>query len=583
MFCDECGKESPDKAKFCKGCGHRLVPEDTPPSTPMSLGENVTIDPTAAPMGDGENATIEPGATGPAFARGTRLMKRYEIVCELGRGGMGVVYQAIDHARGADVAVKTVPEQLRNEPRAIANLKREVNTALSLSHEYICRIYDFQVCPEAHFITMELIEGQSLDAMLFEQFQAGRHGLPKKWVFQCLNRICTALDYAHKKRIVHRDLKPGNILVSKTGGVKVSDFGLARSIHSSMSKFSREAVSGTLLYMSPEQCLGKATDAASDIYSLGMMTHELLSGQAPFAEAADITYCQLREDIEPIPGQPDHVNAALHAATAKDKAKRPKSAREFLDLLQSAETTPGRASLSRGRSPAGAGPYQPGEVRTFEGIEMLWCPPGTFLMGSPETEAERSPSEDPHKVTLTQGFWLGKYPVTQAEWERVMGSNPSKFKGPRNPVEQVSWDDAQEFCQKMGNGFRSPTEAEWEYACRAGSTTAYCFGDSKSGLGSYAWYDDNSDEKTHAVGEKKPNAWGLCDMHGNVSEWCQDWYGDYPSGSVRDPRGPSTGSYRLLRGGSWYFFGCYCRSAYRNYYTPGNAYYNIGFRVVRTP
>jgi formylglycine-generating enzyme required for sulfatase activity len=154
----------------------------------------------------------------------------------------------------------------------------------------------------------------------------------------------------------------------------------------------------------------------------------------------------------------------------------------------------------------------------------------------------------------------------------VMGTNPSNFKGSQNPVEKVSWDDAVEFCRnlsampaekKAGYIYRLPTEAEWEYACRAGTTTEYSFGDSDSALGDYAWYDENSGRTTHPVGGKKPNPWGLYDMHGNVFEWCQDWHGDYPSGSVTDPTGAAVGSYRVYRGGSWDYYSGVCRSAIR--------------------
>ena len=172
-----------------------------------------------------------------------------------------------------------------------------------------------------------------------------------------------------------------------------------------------------------------------------------------------------------------------------------------------------------------------------------------------------------------------------------MGTKPSRFKGLQNPVEKVNWADAVEFCRKLsalpaeksaGYVYRLPTEAEWEYACRAGTTTRYSFGDSDSELGDYAWYDKNSGRTTHPVGGKKPNAWGLYDMHGNVWERCQDWHGDYPSGSVTDPTGAVSGSYRVYRGGSWNFISDYCRSADRLRNSPDGRSYYLGFRVLRS-
>ena len=636
MYCSRCGKEIPDGSAFCRHCGANLSDASPPPRAPMSDGENVTVpggvgleQARRAPMSDGENVTVPGGVGGDvarSFSRGYRLMNRYEIVCELGRGGMGVVYQAIDHTLAVDIALKTVPKQLRNEPRSIANLKREVNTARSLPHEHICQVHDFQECPEAQFITMELIDGPSLDGLLFKRIQKGEKGFPLDYVLKCLRPICAALEYAHRKGIVHRDLKPGNVLVNKAGVIKVSDFGLARAIHASMSKFSREPVSGTLLYMSPEQCRGKPTDASSDIYSLGMMTYELLAGQAPFAEAGDITRCQIYEAIEPIPGMPAHVNAALAAATAKEKKDRPQSAGGFLRLLRGVGSSFRSTDVAQPPSAGQGGPdefvvppsggqdtakprievpemdglkaalhtgHKIGEVQRVDldggvMLEMVWCPPGSFMMGSPEGEKGRDDDETQHEVTLTKGFWLGKYEVTQEQWDRVMGSNPSNFRGAKNPVGEVSWDDVQGFIEKLNakgaGGFRLPTEAEWEYACRAGSTTAYCFGDDEQGLYSYAWYRDNSGYEEHPVGGKKPNAWGIHDMHGNLWEWCQDWYGKYPSGSVTDPGGPASGSCRVLRGGSWSYYPASCRSAIRlrvNPRTPGFTFF--GFRVARTP
>ena len=209
-----------------------------------------------------------------------------------------------------------------------------------------------------------------------------------------------------------------------------------------------------------------------------------------------------------------------------------------------------------------------GEVKTITlpggaTMEMIWCEPGEFIMGSPVDETGRFDNEVRHKVSITKGFWLGKYEVTQRQWESVMRNNHSRFKGPDNPVENVSWQDCEAFIRRvnsvLGGVARFPTEAEWEYACRAGSDAPI----SGSGvIADMAWYDLNSDSHTHEVGRVKTNAWGFYDMHGNVLEWCQDWF-SLPSGDAIDPKGPPSGSFKILRGGCWFFYERDCRSAYR--------------------
>ena len=220
------------------------------------------------------------------------------------------------------------------------------------------------------------------------------------------------------------------------------------------------------------------------------------------------------------------------------------------------------------------------------GMEFMWIPAGRFLMGSPEDEEGRFPDELQHEVRISEGFWMKKYEVTQGEWESVMGANPSHFSncGPRCPVEQVSWFDTEEFMQRLngresgkGYRYRLPTEAEWEYAARAGTTRAR-YGE----LGEIAWYDENSGDRTHPVGQKGANAWGLHDMLGNVWEWTGDWFGWYLSGSVTDPQGPSTGSARVVRGGGWSNYAGGVRSAARYYDSPGVRYNFLGCRLVRT-
>jgi formylglycine-generating enzyme required for sulfatase activity len=220
------------------------------------------------------------------------------------------------------------------------------------------------------------------------------------------------------------------------------------------------------------------------------------------------------------------------------------------------------------------------------GMKFVWIPAGSFMMGGESGDSDEKPV---HKVTLSKGFYMQTTEVTQGQWKKVMGNNPSYFKncGDTCPVESVSWNEVQGFIEKLNqmegtNKYRLPTEAEWEYACRAGSSSKYSFGNSEGGLGKYAWYDDNSGGKAHPVSQKKPNAWGLYDMHGNVWEWVEDWYGDYPSGAVTDPSGPSGGSYRVFRGGSWNDESWFLPCALRHRYFPEAGYYVRGFRCVRT-
>jgi len=222
-------------------------------------------------------------------------------------------------------------------------------------------------------------------------------------------------------------------------------------------------------------------------------------------------------------------------------------------------------------------------------LEMVLIPAGTFMMGSPESEKNRGDWEGPqHKVTITKPFFMGKYEVTQAQWQAVMGNNPAHFKGINNPVEQVSWDDCQAFIKKLNQinqgTFRLPTEAEWEYACRAGTTTRFYWGNDlfEIRIGEYAWYANNSGKNNHEVGIKKPNAWGLYDMSGNIWEWCQDWYGSYSFMSQNNPTSANSGEYRVYRGGGWGNIAGDCRSADRLWGWPDNGSSLNGFRVCRT-
>lgn len=215
-------------------------------------------------------------------------------------------------------------------------------------------------------------------------------------------------------------------------------------------------------------------------------------------------------------------------------------------------------------------------------LEMILIPAGEFIMGSPEDEDGRLEFEGPQRrVRITQPFYMGKYEVTQAQWERMMEENPSHFKGADLPVTFISWIEAREFLGKVDDDIRLPTEAEWEYACRAGSATRFYSGDSEDDLDDAGWYGENSSSRTHPVGEKRPNAWGLFDMHGNVLEWCADWFQDsYIGLETTDPKGPETGTYRVIRGGSWFNTLLWARSASRSGLDPEMGGFHLGFRFV---
>ena len=225
-----------------------------------------------------------------------------------------------------------------------------------------------------------------------------------------------------------------------------------------------------------------------------------------------------------------------------------------------------------------------GDVRSFDGIEFIYIPYGTFYMGLKIGMEYERPL---HKVTITEGFWLSKYEITQSQWEKVMAENPSRFKGTDHPVENISWNQVQNYIKKLNNPkYRLPTEAEWEYACRAGSTSKYFFGKDKTLLEQYCWFGESITKgSTHPVGQKKSNAWGLYDMYGNVYEYCEDIYdhtNNYYSESPEiDPGGPSKGKYRIMRGGAWGSPEKYCNSGSRNFSSPSKGSSAMGFRLLR--
>jgi serine/threonine protein kinase len=403
---------------------------------------------------------------------------------------------------------------------------------------------------------------------------------------------------------------------------------------------STQALLGTFEFMSPEQKRGEPAAAQSDLYAVGLMAFRMLTGQempgfempSEMVEGLDVRwdgwikrslapdatrrFASASEMLAELPSEPSatvpiaevsqptvepEIEASLPVSPVveaknnepkRQDREKPKSRFPvFLVVLilfavggLAYWTTSRSVSMSKSAGPESGRDWSLSLPGSGGDLSMKWIAPGSFQMGSNDGESDEKPV---HRVTLSEGYHLGATEVTQAQWESVMGSNPSKFKGRDLPVEQVSWEDAMSFCAKLtaseraagrlasGYEYTLPSEAQWEYACRAGTTGAYA-GD----LDSMGWYRENSGSKTHSVGTKRANAWGLYDMHGNVWEWCSDWYGSYPSGSVVDPAGARSGTFRVRRGGSWYYYASSCRSAFRSGDVPGNRISNLGFRLV---
>jgi sulfatase modifying factor 1 len=269
-----------------------------------------------------------------------------------------------------------------------------------------------------------------------------------------------------------------------------------------------------------------------------------------------------------VPAKLDNMSAA-EQAEVKQAVEQTKQASEDIDLNRLANTVDGYA------------PKPNYIVKSALGMELIWCPPGAFLMGPGPWKEEPA-----HPVILTKGFYLGKYEVTQEQYEKVIGTNPSKFKGNKLPVETISWDIAVAFCDELNKKeriprsweFTLPTEAQWEYACRAGTTTAYSWGDNITPQ--HANYNESGINKTVEVGSYKPNPWGFFDMHGNVWEWCLDWFGPYSPDLAVDPMGASNGIQRVMRGGSWEGSAEGLVPTHRGYYYPNSSRYFPSFRVA---
>jgi len=534
------------------------------------------------------------------YAPGTLIGSTYEIMACLGEGATGVVYRVRNRQTDSLEALKIPPPNLLGTQHALDMFVHEARVAEKLRHPYLVPIHKVGMLPETQqvYFTMALMDGGDLGKVLERSILENRP-IPIQDVVRWMQQVAEALAYLHGEGLVHQDLKPANILLNSKNDVCLGDFGLAfMPQDETVRDHLRQStlVGGTTYFMSPEQHQAifyrkkVAITQASDVCAFGLTLYNLISGEIIAGS---------REPIEEFVDDPDLAQALdefLDQCLARKPEKRFTNGRDLMYAFRRVATLAPQTSqgtpkpqtglLGKLRASVFGDALVPGSRRRFfvtKGCEWVtvWVPPGRFIMGSPPDEVGRFEDELPHQVTLSSGFWMMETLVTQQQWIAVMGSNPSYNKGKSHPVDMVSWQDVQAFlerCRSLNPNLilKLPTEAQWEYACRAGGETTL-------NLDAVAWHSGNSRGSSHRVKSKKPNAWKLYDLQGNLWEWCSDYYDAFTNQPATDPKGPRRGTHRVLRGGSFDYAAKYGRPAARFRYHPENTNINIGFRLNVLP
>jgi formylglycine-generating enzyme required for sulfatase activity len=566
----------------------------------------------------------------------------YTLVRRLGRGGFGEVWEA-SAPGGVHVALKFI----RLESEAAEVEQRALKVICNIRHPHLLDVQFATRVADCLVIAMPLCDESLADRLKASPAGLPRDELIE-YMEELARAVDFLNEPRHRGEdgslvgVQHRDIKPLNIFLVG-GSARLADFGLAKILDAASATHTGRM---TVAYAPPEVPAGRMS-RWSDQYSLAVTYVQLRTGRLPFVgeNYLQILYAHIN-DPPNLSGLCEGERPVVARALAKQPEQRWPTCREFVRALIVAvreddrrATAPVTAPATAPAPPAVAAtrlpetqvptpvpvepakrvtplppvvepsrePIEPPKVITNSlGMKLVLIPAGEFLMGSPDSDTYARAHEKPqHRVRITQPFCLGATSVTQGQYRAVTGASPSHFKGSDDlPVEEVCWYDAIVFCNKLsereglkpfyqngtgfrlgGEGYRLPTEAEWEYACRAGSQTRFSFGDDPASLGEYGWFDGNSGHKTHPVGQKRPNAWGLYDMHGNVWEWCDDWFeaNYYANSPGADPLGPSEAADRVSRGGSWYNDPLYCRAATHGWRTPGKRYYDLGFRLARAP
>ncbi|MFM6027063.1 MAG: SUMF1/EgtB/PvdO family nonheme iron enzyme [Dolichospermum sp.] len=572
------------------------------------------------------------------FTPGKKLKKgQYEIIDILGQGGFGITYLAEDHKRKIQVAIKSLNTILLQQryrdkygsTEGFANFLTEeqdkFNTEAMIlatfNHSHIVNVYPelFQENGLSCMV-MEYVQGRNLEQCLrADGIFSERVGL------EIIKQIGEALIYIHSRNYLHRDIKPANILLRKSDNKAILiDFGLAREVN--FAELTSLTNAKTPVFAPPEQFENTSNfTPALDIYALAATLYVIIAVQKPPFIPLPSTYLNakimldMNIALEPPQKYNSNISQKVNDAIVKgmelDYRKRPQSVEEWFILLGIKQenqnmqvfenpvnnnlktfhfesvTTNGYGKVIDKHNHTAR--YFVEDLGNGVILEMVEIPTGTFYMGAADNEAGRTNSEGPRHQVAVKSFFMAKYPLTQAQYQSIMGHNPSYFNGDNRPVEKVSWDDAVAFCERLsqntGKNYKLPSEAQWEYACRAGTTTPFYFGQSITPNlvnydGNYPYAAAQKGEyrqQTTEVGVFPPNNFGLYDMHGNVWEWCEDdWKDSYLNSPVNgDALINRAEESRVIRGGAWLYFGSCCRCSMRNKDIHNVRHHYYGFRV----